>query len=278
MPLLKVQLNHPGKEKIFRLGKGYQIEGKLIIREWNNELRHYRKYISCEGQYLTDVKSRPMRAPLYFWGEWEGHSIFTPMESVIPNGIHEPFHSLNNVGRMNTDPYVFGADFKYATCMQTGKLKDLSPNSLVFFGTTTDKGFELDTVFVVKSHETAESVFNASAAEYSETYKEQTLVRLGETYSGPNYSTYKKIYRGLMWWDNPRYFSFVPCTQNYQKQPTKVVLPIPPFSTQKVGHPFSHLEKYDHEFLWTSLVDEVLKQGFCLGICFTEPTSSYRQG
>lgn len=273
MPLLKVQLNHPGKEKPFQIGKGYHTEGHLVIREWNNELKHYRKFIKCAGQFLTDVKSEPMRAPLYFWGEWEGHSIFNPLESEKPNGIHEPFHSLENVGRMNTDPYVYGAEFKYATCMQTGKLKELSPNSLVFFGTRTHRGFELDTVFIVKSHETAESVFNTSAVAYSDAYKEQTLARLDQTYLGPEYSTYKKIYRSLTWWDNPSYFSFVPSWLNYlKKQPSKVVLPIPPFSSQKVGHPFSHLDKYDHELLWTLVVTEVLKQGFCIGIRFTEPT------
>jgi len=272
MPLLKVQLNHPGKEKIFRIGEGYHIERNLIIREWNDELKHYRKFIKCGGQYLTDLNSKPLSSPLYFWGEWEGHSIFTPLESEKPNGIHEPFHSFGNIGRMNTDPYVYGTDFKYATCSQTGKLKDLSPDSLVFFGTTTDKGFELDTVFVVKSHETAESVFKTSAAAYSDTYKGQTLARLGETYLGPNYSTYKKIYRSLTWWDNQSYFSFVPCRMNYLKQPSKVVLPIPPFSRQKVGHPYSHLDRYDHNSLWESVVDEILNQGFFLGILLTEPT------
>jgi hypothetical protein len=272
MPLLKVQLNHPGKEKNFRLGKGYQIEGNLIIREWNNELKHYRKFIRCEGQYLTDVKSKPLRAPLYFWGEWEGHSIFTPLKSENPNGIHEPFRSLENVGRMNTDPYVYGTDFKYATCMQTGKLKDLSPDSLVFFGTTTAKGFELDTVFVVKSYETAESVFNTSAAAYSDTYKEQTLTRLGETYLSPKYSAYKRIYRSITWWDNPNYFSFVPCRLEHQKNPFKVVLPIPPFSRQKVGHPLSHLERWNHFSLWTWVVEEVIRQNFFLAISFKEPS------
>lgn len=276
MPLLKVQLNHPGKEKIFRIGKGYHIEGNLIMRDWNDELKHYRKFIRCGGQYLTDLKSKPNKALLYFWGEWEGHSIFTPLESEKPNGIHEPFHSLQNFGRMNTDPYVYGTDFKYATCSQTGKLGDLSPDSLVFFGTTTDNGFELDTVFVVKSHETAESVFKTSAAAYSDTYKEQTVARLGEAYLGPTYSISKKIYRSISWWDNPNYFSFVPCRLNYLEQPSKVVLPIPPFSSQKVGHPFSHLDKYDHQLLWTLVVTEVLKQGFCIGIRFTESNCSQR--
>ena len=45
MPLLKVQLNHPGREKPFKIGKGYQKENNQIIREWNDDPRHYRKYI-----------------------------------------------------------------------------------------------------------------------------------------------------------------------------------------------------------------------------------------
>lgn len=274
MPLLKVQLNHPGKEKPFRIGKGYHKEGHIVVREWNNELKHYRKFIKSEGHFLTNINSEPRRAYVYFWGEWEGPSIFTPLESEKPNGIHEPFHSIENVGRMNTDPYVYGAEFKYATCMQTGKLRELSQNSLILFGTTTDIGFELDTVFVIKSHENAESVFLNCAASYTDTYKEQTLARLGETYLGPDYSTYKKIYQSLTWWDNPNYFSFVPCRLETIQQPSKVVLPIPPFSKQKVGHPYFHLERYNHELLWKSLVDEVLNQGFFLGVRLTEPSSS----
>ncbi len=272
MPLLKVQLNHPGKEKSFRIGNGYHREGHLVIREWNDELKHYRKFIKCEGQFLTDVKSEPMRAPIYFWGEWEGHSIFTPLESEKPNGIHKPFHSLENVGRMNTDPYVFGSEFKYATCSQTGLLTELSPNSIVFFGTTTNKGFELDTVFVIKSFETAQSVFQTTAQSYSKVYLQETLERLGEEYLGPRFSTTNKLYKSMTWWDNSSYFSFVPCRLDPFQQPAKVVLPIPPFSKQKVGHPYGHLNKYDHLELWVWVVEEVIRQNFLLAVIFKEPS------
>ena len=56
MTLLKVQLNHPGKEKPFEIGKGYHFINNQIIREWNNDLTHYRKFLRCEGEYLTSLE------------------------------------------------------------------------------------------------------------------------------------------------------------------------------------------------------------------------------
>jgi hypothetical protein len=273
MTLLKVQLNHPGKEKPFKVGNGYQKVNDLIIREWNDEPRHYRKFLENEGEYITSFNIKPQNGNLLFWGEWEGNSVFTPINSGkgIPNGIHKAFHSTLIRGCENTDPYIFGDCFKYATCSQTGELTNLIPDSLILFGTTKDIGFELDTVFVVKAFESAQSVFSNKGKNYSRVYYEETLEQLGETYLGPNPSKVKRLYQGQTWWGNKDYFSFVPCKVDKAEAFQKAILPIPPMAKQKVGHPHQHLNKLDHIALWHFIVYEVLKQGFCLGIRFSEP-------
>ena len=53
MPRLKVQLNHPGNQKPFIDRNGYQQFNNLIIREWNDDPKHYRKFIRNSGEYLS---------------------------------------------------------------------------------------------------------------------------------------------------------------------------------------------------------------------------------
>jgi hypothetical protein len=273
MPLLKVQLNHPGEQKPFIIGSGYQSFNNLIIREWNNDPKHYRKFIKNSGDYLQNLNSKPQKNSLLFWGEWEGNSEFTPFAGGIgfPNGTHVPFHSILIRGIQNTDPYVFGKYFKYAICSQTGLMCNLLADSLILFGTTKDIGFELDTVFVVRNHESAQNVYLNNASNYTLIYREETLEQLGQTYLGPNPSLNNKIHRGQTWWENKDYFSFVPCKVDNGLSFKKVVLQIPPMGKQKVGHPYHHFDNINHIQLWKLIVKEVLKQGFYLGIRFNEP-------
>ena len=273
MPKLIVQLNHPGPEKSFIDSNGYQQINYQIVREWNDDINHYRKFIRNGGEYLSSLNALPLSSKLLFWGEWEGNSNFTPLGNgnSIPNGIHVPFHSVLTKGSQNTDPYVFGAYFKYAICSQTGVMCNLLADSLILFGTTKDIGFELDTVFVVRNHESAQKVYLNSASNYTLVYREETLKQLGQTYLGPNPSLYNKIYSGQTWWENKDYFSFVPCKVDDGFGFKKVVLPIPPMGKQKVGHPYRQFSNLNYNQLWRYIVDEVLKQGFYLGIRFDEP-------
>ena len=273
MPKLIIQLNHPGNQKTYVLGKGYQKVNDLIIREWNNDPQHYRKFIKNSGDYLQNLNSKPHKNSLLFWGEWEGNSEFAPFAGGLgfPDGTHIPFHSILIRGIQNTDPYVFGEYFKYAICSQTGVMCNLLSDSLILFGTTKDIGFELDTVFVVRNHESAQNVYLNKASNYTLIYREETLEQLGQTYYGPNPSMYNKIYRGQTWCENQDYFSFVPCKVNDGIGFKKVLLPIPPMGKQKVGHPYQQFSKLNHNQLWRYIVDEVLRQGFYLGIRFDEP-------
>ena len=286
MAILKIQLNHPGNQKPYSPTDGYCTVNSQIIREWNKDVLsngkcpHYRKFIRSNGEYIKDLESKPKKNSLLFWGEWEGNSFFHPINNgnADPNGIHEPFHSLAIRGFQNTDPYVFGDFFKYAICSQKGVMCSLTNGSLILFGTTTNAGFLLDTVFVVKDYETASAVFKSKASNYTNVYREETIEQLKNTYLVNNPLTNNKIYHAQTWLDDKEYFSFVPCKidniDNNNNGFPKAVLTakeIPSIASQKVGHPYKHFNNILPKVLWNDIVKTVIDQGFLLGIKFDEP-------
>lgn len=279
MAHLIVQLNHPGNEKPYKIGDGYQNINGLIIREWNDDPQHYRKFIKNDGQYLISLESEPENGKLLFWGEWEGNSVFKPFknENDRPNGIHEPFHSTLIRGFENTDPYVYGEFFKYATCKQSGQLCDLDSFSLILFGSTYPSlnAFYLDTVFVVKYHETAIDVSSNGGSKYSLIYREETLEELDNDYLGPEPSQVKKLYHGLSWRENREYFSFVPCKleDDIVFDRLKIDLSDTYFnlSANPTGKSFLRRCEGSPQEVWRKIVQIALRQGFCLGIQLDEP-------
>jgi hypothetical protein len=282
MPLFKVQLNHPGNEKPFKIGKGYQKVDGLIIREWNDDPRHYRKFIKNEGEYLTSLNGESQKGTLLFWGEWEGNSVFAPINNGkgSPNGIHAPFHSKLIRGLENTDPYIFGEYFKYVTCKQSGQVSLLDNFSLILFGSVypTKNAFYLDTVFVVKSHETASEICYNGACNYSLTFREETLEQLENEYLGPNPSLSKKLYHGLAWWDNKEYFSFVPCrlqgNESFDRFKLDLNDPWYNLSSNPTGKSFMRNCKGSHQETWKRIAEMAIEQGFYLAIRLNEPSKN----
>lgn len=279
MPVLKVQLNHPGNQKHFAIGKGYQKVNNLIVREWNDDPQHYRKLIRNDGHYLTSLDNQPKNGKLLFWGEWEGNSVFRPInnEKDKPNGIHEPFHSTLIRGFENTDPYVYGEYFKYATCKQSGQLCDLDSFSLILFGSTYPSlnAFYLDTVFVVKCHDTAIDVCSNGGSKYSLIYREETLEELENDYLGPDPSQAKKLYHGLTWWENKEYFSFVPCKPDDDTVFDRLKIDLSDtyfnLSANPTGKSFLRGCNGSPQEVWRKIVQIAFRQGFYLGIRFDEP-------
>jgi len=51
----------------------------------------------------------------------------------------------------NTDPFVFGGEFRYSWCLQPSRrsLRDLDMGSVILFGSRVNWKFVLDTVFVL---------------------------------------------------------------------------------------------------------------------------------
>lgn len=280
---MKVQLNHPGSQKMFKLGNGYRRYGDQIIREWNNDNSHYRKFITNKGHFVTGLNDlTPKQTKLYFWGEWEGNSFFTPLPKnnfkIFPNGIHEPFHSTKIKGGQNTDPYIYGESFFYSVCKQTGKLRSLKLDDLILFGSTFTSlnKFYIDTVFVVKSHETSIMAQQNEGKNYSQTYKEATLNQLFEYFREPIIPNKNRIYISKNWWDDRKYFSFVPCKDSYENNGferffIKLDNPIFQLSNNPTGKSFLSKSSLNTKELWNEIVKECINQGFKLGVKIEEP-------
>jgi len=290
MPILAVQLNHPGAQKKYP-SNGYIHLNNNIIRKWNTDRSHYRKFILNSGIYLRSKTDTPNKGGLLFWSEWEGYSWFSPYgnqpNKFYPNGYHKPFHNLINRGAQNTDPYVFGDRFYYATCRQKGQMCRLDKYSLIIFGTPDERGyFLLDTVFVVNDFEDSAIVKGNKAANYSKVYKEETLDQLKEYLGqGNKINPEKKLYHSLTWGENKEFFSFVPCKAEPQeniigferlKIPVHLLYPFINMDlTQEPRVPVKFLVTNNLTLIhkvWNVIVDFTLQQKFYLGIKFLEPS------
>jgi hypothetical protein len=279
MSILTIQLNHPGAEKNYKLGGGYSyFEGRLI-REWNKDKSHYRKFIRQEGEYIKALGQQPSKDELLFWGEWESNSYFEPLNRWNPNGIHQPFHSLHIRHHQNTDPYIYGEHFLYSVCKQRGRLTQLEKGSVVLFGSSFKNGFVLDTVFVVGSFESVHEVAANEAANYSKTYREATLEQLGDTYIRPNPSSKLRLYKGLMYAENQELFSYTPCKPYNEETKTgfpRVIFPyqnfnVIQFSNNPTGIKIISSNAEQTKEIWNYITQEVLKQGYYLGVKLNEP-------
>ena len=291
----KIQFPHPGAQKHFSLKNGYREYNDKIIREWNKDKSHYRKFILNQGDYLNDLNdSQPKSAGLYFWGEWEGNSVFESLKNedyrIMPNGVHKPFHSTEIREHQNTDPYVFGDYLKYCVCKQSyynkkkesrlpTKLPFLDKHSVILFGTNNINipKFYIDTVFVVKCSEHSSKVIENNGANYTKVYREETLEQLQEYFKPEVTPSENKIFHGQTWWDNSEFFSFVPCKTDMGENGFERMYldwddPLfqPSKTTQAITY-FKSCDNLSQKKFWQKIVEKALEQGFKLGIRFEEP-------
>jgi hypothetical protein len=278
---LAVQLNHPGKEKPFKIGKGYLNRSSIILREWNRDGTHYRKFLRTEGLFVSSIGEEPRTGELLFWGEWEGESEFHPLpKGSAGNGIHLPMPtgplSIAAGLLQNTDPYVFGDAFRYAICKQKGKMTNLAIGSVILFGSSYKHGFALDTVFVVKNA-TPSATIIASPNMFGTRYREQTVDRITNEYSRPG-NKYQ-LYSGQSYADSETIFSYCPCRINSIEDSRafpRVTLPhffgsSWGFSPYPSGIKYLALTAQSTQEIWNAVTNEVLSQGYLLGIMFKEP-------
>ena len=134
-------------------------ENEKII-QWNNNETHRRKFLKSNGKYI-DQSGYETEAELTFWGEWEPQSEIYKLKNTkrhFPKYLNIPFLDTSESHRThNTDPYVFGERFKYIICKQHffhNALVDLEQGSLILFGSSINRKFCLDTLFVVSSRKT----------------------------------------------------------------------------------------------------------------------------
>lgn len=279
----KVQFMHPGSQKPFKLNKGYRKINDTVIREWNNDKNHYRKFILNDGCYLDNLNdTQPKQSDLYFWGEWEGNSVFDPLKNketrIMPNGVHFPYHSTENRGHQNTDPFVYGDCFKYCVCKQIGGMLNLPANSVILFGTTFPSlnKFYIDTVFVVKDFEHSSQVIKNNGVNYTKTYHETTLEQLDCYLSQKVKPSENRIYRSQTWWENQQFFSFVPCKTNmgnngFERLYLNLDDDVFHLSKNPTGKSFLNECLLSPVELWQKIVEIAISQGFKLAIKFAEP-------
>jgi len=288
MAPLKVQLIHPGVQMNYNCKRknnpGYRWINNDLIREWNTDKEHKRKFIHHCGDYVTDINSQPIKTDdLFFWGEWEGNSYFTPFcdckndKRLWPNGVHNLFHSLEIRGSQNTDPYIFGDNFIYAICRQNGQLRNLDPGSVILFGTVynseKEKVFAIDTVFVTSSRwHSSKDVCAKKGKEYSQIWHEESCEQFGDDFVDKNF----RVYKSQTWWDNKDFFSFVPTRLThdgcgFKRLEIDLNDPVLNLNTNTQG--VSYLKECNltpYEF-WKYIIEKALEQDFVLGVRFPEP-------
>ena len=110
-----VQFLHPQEEAT--PGKG---ENNNIL-EWSEHPTHRRKFMLSDGAYI-DSNGGFIKEGLVFWGEWEAQSKVERLynsQSYLPKYLQIPFIDPSVEKKIhNTDPYVFGKNFRYIICMQ----------------------------------------------------------------------------------------------------------------------------------------------------------------
>lgn len=156
-----VQFVHPGFEYHRQEHLGVRHNRSGVMRWKPGRTPHDRKFMMTWGSLLEPVTGQDHAfAPLAFWGEWEGPSVFWRVESPgkpLPTVVHSPFRPASSPREpvQNTDPMVFGDAFIYSNCLQPAyrSLRTLNPGSIVLFGrfgrAAGQGSFSLDTCLVV---------------------------------------------------------------------------------------------------------------------------------
>lgn len=142
-----IQFMHPGKEHSYASGDTFKSK---------NNKQHERNFICADGSYIDDSGNKVDDA-LCFWGEWENAANAKPIGSNkqiqqgLPHHLITPVPVAPTERAENTDPFVFGSNFKYFCCRQPKykSLKELNRGDIILFGSRTNFRFLIDTVFVV---------------------------------------------------------------------------------------------------------------------------------
>lgn len=292
-----VEFTHPGAEYLPLKRKADpnviwdSSDRRSGTRKWNELNSHKRKFLSVSGQSTDGLARRPTETELTIWGEWEAQSTFS--STGLPKGegpqfIHKPFlnECYDGSRRHNTDPYVYGDSFWYTNCKQQPNnfLTRLDLGSVIIFGTEKKEGFFLDTVFVVgevfSNPLNKTLLMNASNQLKSTNFLHNNIAR-------DDAKSHLKFYRGLMYTESPKFFSFVPSkpfsagSPQFHERP--LLSPSDEFELQKPGArtvctrlmkdrrvngsiPIEVARNY-----WMKLAHFCLKNGFSLATKIEEP-------
>jgi len=199
-----VQLPHPKDEH----------NPRAVSRQPWNTGEHRRKFIRGDGRYVARDGSLG-EAPLVFWGEWEAPSYVIdrrPAADSLPRCLHDPVweHPKYSDARQNTDPWVFGDCFRYSNCKQFSQraLRKLARGSVILFGSTLNREFVVDTLFVVR--DSCPFVPNRIPPDTDDAFRICTIEALRTDKKAAGFCF--TLYRGATY-DTPvnGLYSFVPC-------------------------------------------------------------------
>lgn len=295
-----IQFSHPGKEleikqKSRKNGLSYIFNAANTgFRFWNNENDHKRKFLKHQGWYLENKNkvsfdTTPKKAELCFWGEWEPQSEFMltgnqfSSQPTLPHAVHKAMFSTRGIGRHNTDPFVFGEHFYYTNCKQKQKgigkkLLNLPNLSIILFGSEKNKtDFVIDTIFVVDKSETVAS-YKTHPTIYPKILREATIDING------GLANWHKLYKGKMYDFSKHYtvaepytFCFFPCKVDCDiKGFERPVIDWKKFGLQKPGAYtlVKEINNFSETNFWDDIVNEIIKQGFSLGIKLEMPKNN----
>lgn len=261
-----VQFLHPG-------GEHHPDQGD--IKTWNVG-EHKRKFLQQPGLFLDD--STLHNGDIVFWGEWEPesqviHSIADPVPAG-PRYIYAPYFVVPETAGwlQNTDPFVFGEQFKYTVCRQhkqgrPTQLRFLDIGSVLLFGSCWKRSsFVLDTILVVDRFVDYQPMHESGWEDsISADYKTITIDRL---HGDQSY----RLYFGATY-EQPRdtMFSFVPClpasvgTHGFARP--RIELPGIVRDNLFMGYRLNLQDSVEAtQQLWWSVVEQVREQGLYLGV------------
>lgn len=273
-PQFVVQLPHPG---------GEHNPGNARRQSWNAG-RHRRKFLCNPGRCVAEDESVGDGA-LVFWGEWEAPSYVIERwapKDFLPRFLHSPVWERPAAGgmpRQNTDPWVFGDSFRFSNCRQLtpkrkpSALQKLTPGSMVLFGSTIDREFTIDTVFVVKDSCPFSPGKPPETDEAFRVCTVESLVTKGNAATDPftlyRAATYEAPINGM--------YSFVPCRRadgdNARFPRPSISLPgyVNPKSTQAARGAKNPRYVADVREQWENVRKQVFDAGCLLGVWFSTP-------
>lgn len=275
--LLFVQFPHPGRE---------HGPGRDGVKEWNVGA-HARKFMKVFGRWRNghDLARFEQQGNLVFWGEWEPESLavrqFPGPGTEGPRFLHIPFWvpPPGHRWRQNTDPYVFGARFRYSNCRQNWKhgplrTQRLAPGSIILFGSTLSGKFVLDTVLVVASAQRMDSTLLPQLPEVDNTFH----AVVGEVlYRGRDRNQRHRLYSSATPEDPVHgMFSFFPClpypetTTGFPRPEIRLPGLVDPKSWRSAR--FTSLRSFEEaREVWEQVVEQVRVQGLLLGVYAETP-------
>jgi hypothetical protein len=298
-----IQFFHPGKEH------GHDKDNKNH-KSWN-EAEHRRKFMSVTGDCLSKDGILMTNQDVMFWGEWEPDSnvkeFYEYNNDVLPRYLHSPYirktlptpnsnsKSCNKKNWQNTDPFVFGDNFKYAICQQGKKYEGyricgLKAGTIIVFGSlykdkqyNTYKSMRVDTVFVVsQDYIDKNKLLTINFNNLSENDKKYFDVSFRMAF--PNNTSFpdiNKIYTGVEYKNRDRYnglFSFIPAMKKTKEMPREGFCRIEielfhPTNQPQTSFMVKHLSTDKCIKYWTDLKNKCLSSTGCIATRINMPNS-----